>query len=144
MKQPVSRVEENILKNKARKDKLANTRIAKRVDVYANSVVNNYILNSAEYGLDYLPTGVYNGLLMLNKSKLDKEYSQIISNKKTTDSLYYQVQVQRMANNKAINITDAQFKRLKSNITKNIDPMPRILNEIPKNIFFKKPVFGSN
>ena len=130
MKQPVSQVEVNILKNQARKDKLANTRIAKRVDVYTNTVVNNYILNSAEYGLDYLPTGVYNGLLMLNKDKLDKEYSKIIRNKKTTDSLYYQVTVQRMANDKAIHITDEQFKRLQSNL-KSVE---RVLRNYEVNI----------
>lgn len=130
MKQPVSQVEVNILKNQARKDKLANTRIAKRVDVYANTVVNNYILNKAEYGLDYLPTGIYNGLLMLNKDKIDKEYSKIIRNKKTTDSLYYQVQIQRTANNKALHITDEQFNRLKS----NINSIERIMRNYELNI----------
>lgn len=111
------------LQQKAEIDKINNQKVARKVDVYTNAVIDDYVINAGTHK-GYTPKMVTSTLKAINKPKVDAEYQKAITSSKTSDSLYHQVKIQKMANEKTIQITEAQYDRLQKNI-KAVDKVLR-------------------
>ena len=111
-------------------DKINNQKVARKVQVYANNEINKVVenkLGTTAYhnGKAYNNPQTLTDLISINKPKIDKEYSKIITNKKTSNTLYHQIQVQRQANEKTIKISQEQYARLQE----NINAVNKVLNK---------------
>ena len=101
-------------------DQQANKKLAKKITIINNKVIDNYVLNYYNYktvstGASSLE-GTLNELYLINKPKVDKEYAQILKSKLTSDSLMYEVTIKRQSQLKTIEISTQQYEQIKRNV----------------------------
>ena len=94
-------------------DMWENNMMANKVQVYANGVIDDLVTND---GKGYTNQQIQSDLYNLNKPKIDKEYEKIITDKKTSNSVFHEIEVKTMADGQTKYITQAQYEKLYDNI----------------------------
>lgn len=97
-------------------DKYNNKGVVKQIDIYANTVVDEYVINRGNPNKNIDSRQIKNDLKQINKAKVDKEYNKIIKDKRTSNELPFQIYIQRLANDQAGKISGAQYDRLMKNL----------------------------
>lgn len=101
--------------------KKGNQAIANKIQIFANAEINKVVENKAgklayHEGKAYNNPNTLTELININKPKIDKEYSKLINSPKTSDTFHHQIQVQNRANDKAKQISQAQYEQIQKNI----------------------------
>lgn len=106
-------------------DQFNNKEVVKNINVYANSVVDDYIINRGVPHKNLDSRQIKNDLKNINKPKIDNDYNRIITDKGTSNSVDFKVRVQRIANDQTNNISQAQYDRL----MQNLDAVEKVLTK---------------
>lgn len=140
----ISPIKRKLYLMKKARSKKRNLKATRRVSVYVNSFIDDYVTNHENGGgLNFdQQTTLMNGLNQLNRAKVYSDYKNIMNSRYIKNDAVEQLILKNKADGKALEITTAQLKQINKNIKAidevvnkyevKIDKYKELVNKYPK------------
>lgn len=113
--------------NKSIIEKSENQKVAYKIQVYNNNVIDKYIgdfINDESIARPLQAT-LYSDLRILNKPHVNRQYQRILNSKYTSDKALFEMLVKNKANSRLTTVVESELER----INKNLDYTEQVLKK---------------